>query len=94
MIKERYTNIVCLLISCTYKRTTTNGNSIYNIIILMRDIVNKEYKVYNGVLKNGLPSSTLKTDTENGYTPKKVQVNFYITDKNKVVFTDVDYWKE
>lgn len=94
MIKEHFSSIPCLLISCEYKGSTRNGNSVYNIIVLMRDIVNKEYKVYNGVLKNMLPSSTLKTDTENGYTPKKVQVNFYITDKNKVVFTDVDYWKE
>lgn len=48
MIKERFTNIRCLLISCTYKRTTTNGNSVYSIIVLMRDVVSKRYKVIHG----------------------------------------------
>lgn len=89
MVKERFTNIPCLLISCKYKGSTHNGNSTYNITILTRDIINKEYKVYSGVLKNMLPSTTLKTDGDNGYTPKKVQIDFYITNKNKVVFTEL-----
>lgn len=88
MIKEKYTNIICLLISCTYKRTTTNGNSVYNIIILMRDVVSKHYKVIHGTSQD-YTCYGLSNKKVNCYTPAKIYADFYVTDKNKAVFTEL-----
>lgn len=88
MVKERFTNIPCLLISCTYKRTTTNGNSVYNIIVLMRDVVSKRYKVIHGTSQD-YTCYGLSNKRENCYTPAKICVDFYVTDKNKAVFTEI-----
>lgn len=88
MVKERYTNIICLLISCTYKHTTTNGNSVYSIIVLMRDIVSKRYKVIHGTSQD-YSCYGLSNKKVNCYTPAKIYADFYVTDKNKAVFTEL-----
>lgn len=88
MIKERFTNISCLLISCSYKRTTTNGNSVYSIIVLMRDVVSKRYKVIHGTSQD-YTCYGLSNKKVNCYTPAKIYVDFYVTDKNKAVFTEI-----
>ena len=88
MVKKRSPNIICLLISCTYKRTTTNGNSVYSIIVLMRDIVSKRYKVIHGTSQD-YTCYGLSNKKVNCYTPAKIYADFYVTDKNKAVFTEL-----
>lgn len=88
MIKEQFTNIRCLLVSCTYKRTTTNGNSVYNVIVLMRDLVTKNYKVIHGT-SQAYNCNGMSNKRYNYYTPIKIFADFYITDKNKAVFTEL-----
>lgn len=87
MIKEKYILVRCKLISCIYAGNDKNGNGRYKLIVVSKNI-NILNKVYSGICKDSNASS-YKNDSGNGYYIRDIFISFYITDKNKVVFTEI-----
>lgn len=87
MIKEKYNKIRALLVSCKYAENDSNGNSRFEIIIIAKypTILNK---VFSGICKDS-HARFYKNDNINSYSIQNVTVSFYITYKNKVIFTEI-----